>query len=87
MIDLKILDEVGELDTVVAGVAFHNGEPPALEEAYDAKTYHTILHDQYPLDEDLNREVEAFVSLMEREGVTVLRPGRHRGMQQIFARR
>lgn len=86
MIDLKILDEVGELDTVVAGVAFHNGEPPALEEAYDAKTYHTILHNQYPLNEDLNREVEAFVSLMEREGVTVLRPGRHRGMQQIFAR-
>ena len=86
MIDLNILDEVGLLDTVVAGVAFHNGEPPALTEAYDAKTYHTILHDQYPLDQDLNREVEAFVSLMEREGVTVLRPGRHRGMQQIFAR-
>lgn len=86
MIDLNILDEVGQLDTVVAGVAFHNGEPPALTEAYDAKTYHTILHDQYPLDQDLNREVEAFVSLMESEGVTVLRPGRHRGMQQIFAR-
>ncbi len=26
MIDLNILDEVGRLDTVVAGVAFHNGE-------------------------------------------------------------
>lgn len=86
MIDLNILDEVGVLDTVVAGVAFRNGEPPTLREAYDAKTYHTILHGEYPLDHDLNAEVEAFVELMEQEGVTVLRPDRHAGIQQIFAR-
>lgn len=86
MIDLDIRDEVGTLDTVVAGVAFRNGEPPALDEAYDAKTYHTILHDQYPLDHDLNREVEAFVALMEHEGIRVLRPKREKSIQQIFAR-
>lgn len=86
MLKLHISDETSTLKSVIVGVGDQNGPVPTLEEAYDAKTYHTLIHNEYPSDEALDREVEGLAKVIEREGVQVLRPRRIPGVNQIFAR-
>lgn len=86
MIKLNVRDETSNLKTVVVGIGKESGETPKLSEAYDAKSYNTILNGKYPNDDDLDFEVESFKKLLEKEGVEVLRPSHIQDCNQIFSR-
>lgn len=86
MLTLHISDETSTLKSVIVGVGDQNGPVPTLEEAYDAKSYHTLIHNEYPSDSDLDKEVEGLAKAIEKEGVKVYRPRRIPGVNQIFAR-
>lgn len=86
MIKLHITNENSVLRKVVVGLGNDNGSVPTLDEAYDAKSYSTIIAGEYPSDEDLNREVEGLAKAIADEGVEVLRPKGLAGVNQIFSR-
>ncbi|MDO5035567.1 MAG: amidinotransferase [Porphyromonas sp.] len=83
---LNIYDETSTLRSVVVGIGSDNGPIPRLEDAYDAKSYDTIIKGIYPTDEELDPEVEGLARTLEKEGVEVLRPQEISGINQIFAR-
>lgn len=83
---LNIKNENNLLHSVVVGIGSDNGSVPTLDDAYDAKSYQTIIEGTYPTDEALNREVEGLAIALKREGVEVLRPEALPGVNQIFSR-
>ena len=54
---LNITNETGKLRSVVLGQPNSMGADPTLDEAYDAKSYHTIQHGTYPKENDIIREM------------------------------
>lgn len=83
---LNIKNESGKLKTVVLGQPKSMGEVPALEESYDAKSYHSIQHNIYPKEEDIIQEMDAFEAILLKHGVEVLRPAIIKDYNQVFAR-
>lgn len=86
MRQLCVKDETGTLKSVVVGRGTNPGPVPTLDEAYDAKSYSTLIAGTYPTDEALEREVEGLAKTLEKEGVEVLRPKELPGVNQIFSR-
>lgn len=86
MRNLNVRDETGVLKSVVVGLGSTPGPVPTLDEAYDAKSYSTIIEGTYPTDEALNSEVEGFAKALVDQGIEVLRPSDLTGVNQIFAR-
>lgn len=86
MIHLNVNDECGTLKTVVVGLGTDPGRCPTLGEAYDAKSYHSLIHDIYPTDESLEREVQGLAEAIAAQGIEVLRPEAIPSCNQIFAR-
>ncbi|MDD7437727.1 MAG: amidinotransferase, partial [Bacteroidales bacterium] len=74
MRQLNVKDETGKLKSVIVGLGSTPGPVPRLDEAYDAKTYSTIIAGNYPSDAALNREVEGLATALKEEGIEVLRP-------------
>ncbi|MDN4754468.1 amidinotransferase [Porphyromonadaceae bacterium W3.11] len=83
---LCIKDETGVLKSVIVGLGTNPGPVPTLDEAYDAKSYSTLIAGTYPADEDLEREVEGLAKALKGEGIEVLRPKELPGVNQIFSR-
>jgi N-dimethylarginine dimethylaminohydrolase len=83
---LNIKNETGRLKSVVLGQPTSMGAIPTLEESYDAKSYHTILHDTYPIEKDITHEMNAFETVLLKHGVEVLRPSIIQEYNQVFAR-
>lgn len=86
MRQLNVKDETGVLKSVIVGLGTTPGPAPRLSEAYDAKSYSTIIAGTYPSDEALNSEVEGLAKALRDAGVEVLRPNELPGVNQIFAR-
>ncbi|MGQ7945300.1 dimethylarginine dimethylaminohydrolase family protein [Flavobacterium sp. WC2509] len=86
MIELNVKNETSRLRTVVLGLAVNNGPTPKVEEAYDPKSLEHILANTYPIEADMVVETEAFNSVFEKYGVTVLRPKMIENYNQIFTR-
>lgn len=86
MIKLNVNDECGVLKTVVVGLGSSPGRVPTLSEAYDAKSYHSLINGDYPTDEALEREVEGLATALRAQGIEVLRPESIEDCNQIFAR-
>ncbi len=84
--ELNIKNETGKLKTVVLGMPLSNGAVPTLEECYDAKSYHTLLNDTYPTQEDITSEMENFKEILNKYGVKVYRPKVIENYNQVFAR-
>ena len=78
--------EWDELQTVLLGISTDRGATPQLADAYDPTTRRTILQDRFPSDQALERSLDSFRSVLEEEGVRVLRPQNIHGVDQIFAR-
>ena len=74
MLELNIKNETSKLRVVVLGSAVNNGPTPKAEEAYDPKSLEHILANTYPIEADMVIEMEAFNSVFQKYGVTVLRP-------------
>ncbi|WP_264566665.1 dimethylarginine dimethylaminohydrolase family protein [Flavobacterium sp. N3904] len=86
MLELNIKNETSRLRVVVLGSAVNNGPTPLENEAYDPKSLEHILANTYPLEKDMVVEMEAFNSVFQKYGVTVLRPEMIENYNQIFAR-
>lgn len=86
MITLNVKDEVSQLKTVVVGIGKSSGSRPTLDEAYDAKSYRSIIQGIYPEDYELEREVDNLANVLAKEGVEVLRPDFIDNYNQIFSR-
>ena len=83
---LNIKSETGRLREVVLGLPWSNGSAPTLEQTYDSKSYESVLHGVYPVEEDIVREMSAFESVLLKYGVKVYRPALVQNCNQIFSR-
>lgn len=86
MIPIKILNETGQLKSVILGIAHSNGPTPLAEDAYDPKSLEHILAGTYPLEKDMVLEMDAFNLVLEKHGVKVYRPELILDYNQIFTR-
>ena len=86
MLQLNINNETSKLRAVVLGSAISNGPTPKVEEAYDPKSLEHILAGTYPLEADMQLEMEAFNQVFLKYGVTVYRPKLIENYNQIFTR-
>ncbi|WP_108423751.1 dimethylarginine dimethylaminohydrolase family protein [Flagellimonas amoyensis] len=86
MIRLHIENETAPLRAVLLGTAKSCGPTPKPEEAYDPKSLEHILAGTYPKEEDMVREMDAFVQVFQKYGVEVYRPEVLEDCNQIFAR-
>lgn len=86
LIQPKVNNETDKLEVVVLGLADSMGAMPQLADAYDPRSYESIELGVYPTEEDSIREVEGLRSVLERNGVEVLRPSMVENCNQIFAR-
>ena len=83
---LNIKNETGKLKSVVLGQPNSMGAVPTLEEAYDAKSYHTIKTGNYPTENDIITEMTEFENILKKYGVNVYRPDIIEDYNQVFAR-
>lgn len=72
MIDLQIRDENSPLKSVVVGLGTSAGPVPTLRQAYDAKTYNSLIEGVYPTNESLEREVEHFAQVLKGDRKSVV---------------
>lgn len=86
MLKLNVKNETSRLIAVVLGAAVSNGPTPKADEAYDPKSLEHILANTYPVESDMVIEMEAFNSVFQKYGVTVLRPKIIEDYNQIFVR-
>lgn len=86
MIRLHIENETSPLKAVILGTAKSCGPTPKPEEAYDPKSLEHILAGTYPKEEDMVREMDAFVQVFQKYGVDVYRPEVLEDCNQIFTR-
>ena len=83
---LNIKNETGKLKSVVLGQPNSMGGVPNLEESYDAKSYHTLQNGNYPVENDIISEMNAFELILKKYEVEVLRPAVIQNYNQVFAR-
>lgn len=83
---LNIENEFDRLEAVIVGTAESCGGRPHLEETYDPKTREHLRKGVYPYDSDMMKEMEAFVSVLNKHKVEVLRPETIEDLNQIFSR-
>lgn len=83
---LNIKNETGKLRSVVLGQPNSMGADPTLDEAYDAKSYHTIQYGTYPKENDIIREMTEFEKILKKYDVEVYRPEIIEDYNQVFAR-
>lgn len=84
--NLNIKNETGKLRAVVLGQPTSNGPTPTLEESYDAKSYHSIANNIYPLEKDIVNEMAHFEKVLRKYDVEVFRPDIIENYNQVFAR-
>ena len=61
---LNVKNETSTLKAVVLGQPGSIGKVPTLEETYDAKSYESVLHNIYPHEEDIFKEMRCFESVL-----------------------
>ena len=83
---LNVKNETSTLKAVVLGQSGSIGKVPTLEETYDAKSYESVLHNIYPHEEDIFKEMRCFESVLLKYGVQVYRPWTLENCNQVFAR-
>lgn len=81
-----VYNETDPLKCVVVGLPHSSGSAPTLAETYDARSYRAVEENNYPKEEDVIAEMESLASLLEAEGVQVLRPTLIPNYNQLFAR-
>jgi N-dimethylarginine dimethylaminohydrolase len=85
-LNCNINDEWSTLKTVIVGTAESWGPNPSAEQAVDPTSRHHVLAGTYPKEDDVQLELSALVTLLESEGVEVLRPEVVKDLNQVFSR-
>jgi len=83
---LNVRNETSKLKTVVLGIANSNGTTPSLDETFDAKSYESVLNNEFPKEDDLVSEMAEFESILKKYNVEVLRPTLLHNCNQVFSR-
>ena len=86
MLKLNIKNETSRLRAVVLGTAKNNGPVPKVEDCYDPKSIQHVLSGTYPKEQDMDIEMEAVASILEKYNVQVFRPEIIENYNQIFSR-
>ena len=86
MLKLNIKNETSRLRAVVLGTAKNNGPAPKIEDCYDPKSIQNVLSGTYPKEQDMDIEMEAVASILEKYNVQVFRPEIIENYNQIFSR-
>ena len=86
MIRPNIHNETTSLKLLIVGIADSFGGVPALSKCIDPKSRVHILAGTYPIEEDIVREMDAFIAVFEKYEVKVIRPKNIKGLNQIFTR-
>ena len=86
MLKLNIKNETSRLRAVVLGIAKNNGPAPKVQDCYDPKSIQHLLAGTYPKEEDMDFEIEAVASILEKYNVQVFRPEIIENYNQIFSR-
>lgn len=83
---LNVKNETSRLKTVVLGRAESNGAIPTLAETYDAKSYESVINNDFPKEADLVKEMAEFETVLKKYNVEVLRPSLLENTNQVFSR-
>ena len=83
---LNIKNETSKLRAVVLGNPNSSGGTPTVAETYDSKSRESVINNEYPKEEDLITEMNAFDSILKKYGVQVFRPYTLENTNQVFAR-
>lgn len=83
---LNVINETSKLKSVVLGRAESNGTIPTLEETFDAKSYETVMNNDFPDEVDLISEMAEFEKVLKKYDVEVLRPELIENCNQVFSR-
>ncbi len=86
MIPIEILDETAPLEAVVLGIAEEMGGIPDIEHTYDPKSREHVMDGTFTREVDAIREMDGFLDVFEKYGVTVYRPENLDNLNQVFAR-
>jgi N-dimethylarginine dimethylaminohydrolase len=84
--NLHVKNETSTLRAVVLGQPGSIGKKPTLDTTYDAKSYESILKDEYPTEEAIYKEMSAFEKVLLKYDVQVFRPWILENCNQVFAR-
>ncbi|KGN67191.1 dimethylarginine dimethylaminohydrolase family protein [Porphyromonas sp. COT-239 OH1446] len=82
----SVSNETDYLKVVVLGLPESLGGIPSLSETYDAKSYEAVSKGFFPTEEAVKYEMGCLLSVLERNGVEVLRPAPLPDYNQVFAR-
>ena len=83
---LHVQSETSLLRAVVLGLPTSPGPTPSLDETFDSKSYESVLHGVYPLEEDMIHEMDAFLAVLKKYDVDVYRPAPVKNCNQVFSR-
>ena len=86
MIKINVSDEIGQIKTVVLGIANDFGGVPSFEECYDPKSKEHVLNNTFPDEKDCILELNEFLDVLLKYEIEVLRPNNITGLNQIFSR-
>lgn len=83
---LNVKNETSKLEAVVLGIPESMGPIPKLEETYDAKSFETVKNNDYPTEDQITHEMNAFEKVLLKHDVQVFRPWVIEDCNQVFAR-
>ena len=83
---LHVTSETARLRDVVLGLPTSPGATPKLDQTFDSKSYESVLHGVYPVEEDMIREMSAFEAILRKYDVNVFRPRPVENCNQVFSR-
>ena len=71
---------------MVLGLPYSPGPTPTLDQTFDSKSYESVLHGVYPVEEDMVKEMDAFLAVLKKYDVDVYRPAPVKNCNQVFSR-
>ena len=86
MIELNIHNESSDLEIVVLGLPDSFGGTPKLEKCYDPKSKEHVIAGTFPLQVDVTKEINEFLSVLRKHNIEVLIPENIDELNQIFTR-
>ena len=86
IIEPYITSETSSLKYVILGIPYDFGGTPNIEDCYDPSSLFSLKNNLFPIQEDITKEMNAFLDVLEKYNVAVLRPENIVGLNQIFAR-
>ena len=84
--NLHVQSETSRLRAVVLGLPYSPGPTPTLDQTFDSKSYESVPHGVYPVEEDMVKEMDAFLAVLKKYDVDVYRPAPVENCNQVFSR-